>query len=187
VSFDFKESVPPNRLKMKRTNGIIRKQICLGREAVMDFRLIFSTAFLLGGLACVIAGLVQRKRARDAASWPTVQGQVIESGLQEHRTYDSESGASINFLPVVQFRYTLLGQVYSGDHISFGNVYYDKRTAMKKIAPYTAGSLVTIHYDPDNPANAVLEIKAIGSNLLLILGGAFMFLGILAVIFLPEL
>ena len=151
----------------------------------MLLKFIFSAVFLIAGLACVIANLVQRKRAKEAETWPTVPGVVTSSGLQEERSYDSDSGTSINYKPVVQYTYTIMGQTFTGDQLSFGNVNYDHRTATKKITPYPQGAQVMVHYDPDNPLNAVLETKAAGSVVFMIVGIVFMLIGILAVAFIP--
>jgi hypothetical protein len=153
----------------------------------MLLKAIFSAVFLIAGLACVIANLVQRKRANEAKTWPTVAGVVTSSGLQEQRSYDSESGTSISYKPVVTYTYTLMGQTFTGEQLSFGNMNYDRGTAAKKIAPYPQGAQVLVHYDPDNPLNAVLETKAAGSILFLIIGILFMFIGVLAVFFLPAM
>jgi hypothetical protein len=153
----------------------------------MLFKAIFSAVFLIAGLACVIANLVQRKRAKEAEAWPTALGVVIASGMQEQRSYDSESGTSINYKPVVTYTYTIMGQTFTGEQLSFGNMNYDRSTAAKKIAPYPQGSQVMVHYDPDNPLNAVLETKAAGSILFLIIGILFMLIGVLSVFFLPPM
>jgi hypothetical protein len=147
----------------------------------MLLKFIFSAVFLIAGLACVISNLVQRKRAKEAEAWPTVPGTVVSSGLQEQRSYDSDSGTSISYKPVVQYKYTIMGQAFSGDQIAFGNTSFDHRTATKKIAPYPQGAQVMVHYDPDNPLNAVLETKASGSVGLLIGGIVFMLIGIVSV------
>lgn len=151
----------------------------------MLLKFIFSAVFLIAGLACVIANLVQRKRAKEAETWPTVPGVVTSSGLQEERSYDHDSGTSINYKPVVQYTYTIMGQTFTGDQLSFGTVSYDHRTAEKKIAPYPQGAQVMVHYDPDNPLNAVLETKAAGSVVFMIVGIVFMLIGVLAVVFIP--
>ena len=155
------------------------------KEVGMSEKLIFSAIFLLAGLGSIIINLIQRKRAKEAETWPTVPGVVMSSGLQEHRSHDSDSGTSINYEPVVTYTYAIMGQTFTGDHIAFGNVYYDYRTASKKIAPYPQGTSVVVHYDPDNPLNAVLETKAAGGTAFLIVGIVFMIVGVLMVFFMP--
>ncbi len=147
----------------------------------MVLKFVFSAVFLLAGLGCIIVNLVQRKRAKEAETWPIVPGVVISSGLQEKRSYDSDSGTSISYEPVVQYKYSIMGQEFTGDHISFGNAAYDYRTASRKIAPYPQDTQVSVHYDPDNPLNAVLETKVAGSVVFLIVGIVFMLIGIISV------
>lgn len=144
---------------------------------------IFGLIFVVVGLVLLLVSISQRKKAKAAEAWPTVPGVVLSSGLQENHHYDSsDHRTEINYEPVVQYQYSLMGQNYTGTHISFGNMSYDYRTASKKIAPYPQGTPVTVHYDPNNPTNAVLETKAAGGVMLLIMGILFMVIGIVVAV-----
>lgn len=144
----------------------------------MGLAIVFGVVFFGIGLALLLVGISSRKKAKAAEAWPTAPGIIQNSGLQENRHYDSEDHhTEINYEPQVQYQYSVMGQTYNGDHLAFGKASYDFRTASKKIAPYPQGAAVTVHYDPANPTNAVLETKAAGGVVLLIIGVLFMAIG----------
>ena len=153
----------------------------------MYFNLIFSTAFIVVGLIFILVSLIQRKNAKKAEEWPTIPGVVLSTGLQEQHSYDSDSGSSTTYKPVVQYQYSIMGQKYNGDRVTFGSVSYDYNTAAKKIAAYPQGASVIVHYDPNDPSKAVLEAKSASGWIFLVLGVIFVVTGILAAIFLPML
>ena len=149
----------------------------------MGLTIVFGVVFFGIGLALLLVGVNGRKKAKAAEAWPTVPGVIQSSGLQENRHYDAEDHhTEINYEPQVQYQYSLMGQTYTGTHLAFGKASYDYRTASKKIAPYPQGAAVTVHYDPADPANAVLETKAAGGVVLLIIGILFMVIGFVVAI-----
>jgi hypothetical protein len=147
-----------------------------GRESMLNY--IIPAIFAFVGLILLLVAINQMNKARAAEAWPTVPGVVLSSGLEEHRSYDaSDHSTNITYEPGVQYQYNLMGQTLTGTHIAFGSASFDYNTASRKIAPYPQGAQVTVHYDPANPANpanAVLETKAAGGVILLILGIVFM-------------
>lgn len=148
---------------------------------------IFGGIFLLVGLILVFVAISQRKKAQAAEAWPVAPGLILSSGLANHNSYDSDSGSTTNYEPQVQYQYTIMGQPYTGNQLSFGTAQYDYNTAAKKIAPYPQGTPVTVHYDPSNPVNAVLETKAAAGGILLAIGILFIVIGLAAIIFLPMM
>lgn len=145
----------------------------------MNFMIIFGLIFFAVGAAMLVIAIIQGNKAKAAEAWPTIPGVVLSSGLQEHRHYDSEDqSTSINYEPQVIYQYSIMGQNYQSNHIAFGSMQYDYNTAFKKIQPYPQGAPVTVHYNPTDPSNAVLETKSAGGVLLYILGGIFILIGI---------
>jgi hypothetical protein len=134
------------------------------------------------GIILVITAIVSRKRAQVAQSWPTTMGQMLALNIEEHRSYDSQDHHTrISYKPVVQYSYGVAGQAFYSDRIGFGANTFDRNTAQLKIAPYTVGAGVTVHYNPEDPAKAVLETNASGSNLFMIVGIIFAVMGLLAI------
>jgi hypothetical protein len=140
--------------------------------------IVFTIVFVLIGAALFAFGIAQRNKAKAAQAWPTAPGVILASGLDQHTSYDSDRGSSTTYAPQVQYQYDVMGSTYTGNQLAFGNASYDYRTASKRIAPYPQGAQVTVHYDPANPANAVLETKASGSVILLVLGVIFAGIGL---------
>jgi hypothetical protein len=146
--------------------------------------LIIGFIFGLLGVIFLVIGLVNRKKAQTAKGWPTTQGTIVSTEIREHSDIDTEDGSTtINYEPVVQYSYNVMGVSYTGTKIGYGANRFDRGTAQKKLDRYQAGTMVTVHHNPDDPRNAVLEVEASGSKLFLVLGIIFLVLGMIIVCF----
>lgn len=138
--------------------------------------------FFLLGAGLAIFGFVQRKKAKTTETWPTTSGSIVSSQLDQKTTTDYDDGhtsTSTSYTPIVEYTYQVGGQTYQGSHIFPGaSMSYDHGTAQGIINRYQPGVAVTVHYDPADPTQAVLETKSKGGNLFLILGSVFAVLGI---------
>lgn len=144
----------------------------------MSIVTLVGIVFIVIGLVLLLVGIGQKKKAKAAEEWPTVQGMIMSSGLQEKRHYDSDTHrTSVTYEPQVQYEYSLMGTSYQGNSLSFGKASYNYNTATKKIAPYPQGASVTVHYDPADPSKAVLETKSAGGTFLIIMGIFFLAIG----------
>jgi len=153
------------------------------KEENMGIMIVVGVVFLAVGLALLLVGINQGKKAKAAEAWPTVPGVMLSSGLKENRSYDSETHrTSVTYEPQVQYQYSLMGQTYQGDHLAFGKAGYGYNTASKKIAPYAQGANVVVHYDPADPSKAVLETKAAGGVLMIVIGAIFLVIGLIIAI-----
>ena len=145
--------------------------------------ILFGVIFLGAGLTLLLVSSSQRKKAQAAESWPTAPGVILSSTLQQHQSFDSEDQqTTINYEPQVQYQYSVMGQIFTGNSIAFGKMSYDYRTASRKIAAYPQGAAVTVHFNPDLPSQAVLEAKAAGGVLLLVLAILFVVIGAVVLI-----
>lgn len=151
------------------------------------FTILFGGGFTLGGLIFLTAYVVQQIKANAAKAWPTVPGTVLSAGLNAQTSFRSSGSSSTTYAPNVIYDYSLMGQKYTGNQLAFGNVYYDYPTAARKVVKYSPGMVVAVYYDPDNPANAVLETRSFAAGILLLMGIVFLLVGILSFIFLPVL
>ena len=149
----------------------------------MGFMILIGVVFLIIGLVLLLVGINQGKKAKAAEAWPTVPGVILSSGLKENRQYDSDDGrTTVTYEPQVQYQYSLMGQTYQGDRLAFGKVSYNYGLASKKLAPYAQGANVVVHYDPADPSKAVLETKAAGGVILIVIGAIFMVLGLIVAV-----
>lgn len=90
-----------------------------------------------------------------AQSWPGTSGMVLTSSVQSRRT-----GRSISTFPVVVYRYEVNGKTYQSQTIRAGEQFMNVRVigqAQATAARYQAGTAVTVYYNPENPAESVLE------------------------------
>ncbi len=142
--------------------------------------LVLAVVFLGVGVLLVIIALMQRNKAKKAESWQTVSGQITASTITENRHRDSDGHTQINYQPLVQYTYEIDGLTYNGGRIAFGANSFDYNTAQGMAAKYPVGASVTVHYDPAQPGEAVLETKAAGSKVFLIIGIVFAVIGLLS-------
>lgn len=124
-------------------------------ELLLVAGIIVFVFFILNVIFLAIIFFMRRKMAV-VSQWPSTMGMVNASYL-ERRHSSSESG-STNY-PVVQYSYQVSGQAYQGIKIAPGPE-VGGTGAGKVVARYPAGAQVMVFYNPQNPAEAVLERKA---------------------------
>lgn len=119
-----------------------------------------------GGILCWTAANVVDALA--SRRWPQVRGTIIASKLQRSR--DSEGGYS--YRPDVSYRYAVKGKEFVARRTRFGD--WLKLgwpgVADRVVRRYPVGAAILVHYNPQDPAEAVLEP---GLNGLLFGGAAF--------------
>jgi len=95
-------------------------------------------------------------RYQDAKTWPSVQGTVQISKIRAHK----EWMLSV-FEPHLIYSYTVAGKGYTGDTVRIGHakMMWSKEDATGLLQNYPAGKTVTVYYDPDEPTEALLELK----------------------------
>jgi hypothetical protein len=126
----------------------------------VDKPVTFVQALMILGSMCfpVAAFLAARRRwfearARDAVAWPTVAGKVEGSRIEKMA---AQYGTKYRL--ALAYRYQVGGQDYEGDRVEFGPRRVGSEELIERLADkYLAGADVTVHYDPDDPATAVLE------------------------------
>jgi len=135
------------------------------------------------GIGLLVFGFIQRRKAKSTEAWPTASGTIVSARLDQHaRTerHDGHSYTSTSYNPVVEYTYQIGQQVYQGNRVFPGaTMSYDLGTAQGIVNRYQPGMAVTVHYDPADPTQAVLETKSKGGNLFLILGAVFAIIGML--------
>ena len=119
--------------------------------------------------AAIIAGVTMMSASSAARGWPVAPGQIVERGVGPSTT----SGASRPgryFEPRVTYRYTVGGKPYSGHRIGLGTAAYDEDQA-RRVAD-DLPERVDVHYNPADPADAVLQPSSIGAAIAVLIGGA---------------
>jgi hypothetical protein len=136
---------------------------------------IFILAFAGAGVFLLVKSFKDRKKAEASQGWPTTQGQIIAARISESTSTDSDGDRSTSYSPAVEYTYNVAGQEYKGNKVAFGFTqgYGRYAKAQAALARYPLGAQVTVFYDPANPADAVLERKAGGSTISLVMGIIF--------------
>jgi len=91
-------------------------------------------------------------RQAATGAWPAAQGEVLDSHVVSHR-----GRKSTTYRPEVTFRYTVDGRSYTADTVTRGTTFADSSSyAQRVVNSHPRGRRVSVHYNPDNPAEAVL-------------------------------
>jgi hypothetical protein len=125
------------------------------------------------GVALYVSQFRQGLRATASKRWPVSPGTVVASALEK-----SPDGRW-RYRAAVQYRYRAGGKEYQSDRIFWGGNEGRQKHMASVIAAYPQGSKVSVHYDPQNPAEAVLDpAQHIGSRPLVLYAMAMITLGL---------
>lgn len=99
----------------------------------------------------------RRSAAKQAASlaWPRCDGRITHAAVESARDKDDNETYSAH----IAYAYSVNGQSFNADRLTWGGRASsgDSRAAEAAVARYPVGSAVQITYNPENPAEAVLE------------------------------
>ena len=113
---------------------------------------LFTALSLLCGIALIALALWLRSHARRCVHWPSVEGVILESRVDD---------AHLEMMkPVLRYRYEVNGRSHVGFRVSFSGYGISRDSMQRLIDPYPMGSIVRVHYDPNDPAAAVLDNTA---------------------------
>jgi hypothetical protein len=136
---------------------------------------------LVMGLFILRMGFAQKSLAEQAAKWPITTGRIDASGLQKFQIRDRLQCGGYRpwqtvFKSRVVYSYSVVGQRYAADRIAFGsNVTASLPSLVSgQSERYLQGDEVEVHYDPANPAAAVLECRVRGLWVLWVSASAFL-------------
>jgi len=125
------------------------------------------------GVALYVSQFRQGLRATASKRWPVSPGTVVASALEK-----SPDGRW-RYRAAVQYRYRASGKDYQSDRIFWGGNEGRHKHMASVIAAYPQGSKVSVHYDPQNPGEAVLDpTQHIGSRPLVLYAMAMIALGL---------
>jgi hypothetical protein len=89
----------------------------------------------------------------ESPAWPTTSGTITTSRVDEHHRYEEATRYRLD----VTYEYSVDGQQYVSDNFDFWASQFTRRSqAQDMVEKYLSGTSVIVHYDPDNPENAVL-------------------------------
>jgi len=141
---------------------------------------LFVLLFAGIGVFLIYHSIRSRRKAESSQGWPSTSGQVSEARVSHHTSTDADGDTQDSYSPEVRYHYQTGGQEYDGSKIGFGfqQSFNSRSQAEQALTRFPEGSQVTVYYNPANPAEAVLERKAGGSTLSLVLGIIFLLVGL---------
>jgi hypothetical protein len=105
------------------------------------------------GLSWLLYSQYEVFHARD---WPSVQGWVVESTSSWHRT----RGGGRSYRPSIRYNYEVGGRTYTGARIWLAkDETFGEQAIGRFLSHYPTGGMVTVRYDPADPAQAALLIE----------------------------
>jgi hypothetical protein len=108
--------------------------------------------FLLWGTVVSVIQTRALWRGWQARRWPATTGQVLDVGLRYHRARRG------GYLPEVRYRYAVGGQELVGSRLRFGGrTLLSERAAKAALRGAQPGAEVAVHYNPQDPREAVLQ------------------------------
>jgi len=128
--------------------------------------LITTLPFVIVALVFVYIWLRGRRASSITKSWPTTTGRVLYSQVEWRHSSGRSGGA---YYPSVVYEYQINGQTYQSNTIHPGmEVGYGgfRSKVDQTVAKYPAGGMVEVFYNPENPAQAVLEHSATGNSIM---------------------
>ena len=135
-------------------------------ELLITVGVIVLVLILLNVIFLAILFFTRRKMSQVSA-WPTTSGVVMSSMLESRSSEDGYTD-----YPVVQYSYQVGAQAFQSSRLAPGPE-VGGSGARKVIERYPAGARVNVFYNPQNPAEAILEKKAPAQALLWIILGIF--------------
>jgi hypothetical protein len=152
-----------------------------------NIRILMFFAVLVVGLISIAVAVKHFMKAKTAAeTWLTASGVILSSNLDLKIRRSSKGHTVHTYQPQVSYEYTVMGQSYTGDHISFGSGCYNSIKTDKIIAAYPKDAQVTVHYDPADPSKSVLETKATAGMAYLVKGIVFIVPGAMVLLGFPK-
>jgi len=139
----------------------------------------FVLVFVGAGGLLIYQSIRSRKKAESSQSWPATTGHITDAHVSHHTSTDSDGDTSDHYSPKVRYTYPVAGTTYEGDKIGFGfqQSFGNASKAQAALTRYPVGGQISVFYDPNNPADAVLERRAGGSNVSLMIGIVFLVIG----------
>jgi hypothetical protein len=120
---------------------------------------------IAAGVCLIVFGGYLRILSLRSRSWPVTTGVITDSYWRTRtKGYRKEKTRA-----EIRYRYTVGGQIYRGDVISYGEMFFASDEA--RLQRYPQGAAVEVHYDPRDPGLAVLESGAGKAPGLFILAG----------------
>ena len=122
--------------------------------------------FVATGVVLIVGGVYFRMLSLRSRSWPVVPGVITESRI----TYSGTGTKRTSSGSHIAYQYAVNGKFYKGSVVSYAPDILESATGT--VSRYSQGAEVQVHYDPRDPATAVLDPGTGLTPLFALLGGA---------------
>ena len=98
-------------------------------------------------------------RSVTSQAWPTVEGRVVESKVEERVNDDDDGNRSYYYETVITYEYFVAGNRYSNSRLGWeDNLFRDSMAEAQQFADlYPTGKSVIVHFDPEKPEFSLLD------------------------------
>lgn len=130
----------------------------------MSFNPMWAMVAFLGGsgLALLIFGWYELRRSRGTLHWPTTEGTISKSHIEESEVAYSNNGVQ-SFrrirIPIIGYTFAAGGMTITSERLRIGSPLLSHNESLPEptIARYPLGKKITVYYDPSKPDNCVIE------------------------------
>ena len=111
------------------------------------------------GLGVFLLGVFKVRKLRASQSWAIAMGTIVESSVEESFCRGSDDlPDSWSYTPVIRYQFHAQGQTIVGDRSGFDRKSYSKMLdAQAVVGRYPLGAQVNVFFDPEKPADSVLQ------------------------------
>jgi hypothetical protein len=118
----------------------------------MNIPLIIGLLFAAFSALMLRLALRNLSQATASLDWSSTAGTLVEARLWGTRNVDGKMVPAEHL--VAEYRYEVSGQDYRGTAVAFYTLVYPETTEF--VAAHPIGPSITVHYNPDAPAQSVL-------------------------------
>ena len=92
--------------------------------------------------------------------WPSVTGKIMQSEIE--KSYGSYRASAPSKEAVIVYRYQVNDAFFTSDRVLWGGETYSYAFSEpdRLLSKYPVGKFISVYYNPENPAEAVLERRA---------------------------
>ena len=119
-------------------------------------KLVGAVIFISVGILIAFSAYSTYKTSEESKTWPTVNGKIIRSEIEQHDSTTGEGPDKKNPAPEyakIAYQYNVDGQRYESTKISFTS---SSGNAQQIISRYPKGKSVRVYYNPEKTSQAVL-------------------------------
>jgi hypothetical protein len=145
---------------------------------------VYGGIFLFVGAIAFFSAFPEWVHDRASQHWPAVYGRIVsaEVAVAERKKKPNDTRPTKFYQPLIVYQYQVDDQQLTGSRRYFGVGSEEKenpKPAEKIVSDYPAGKQVRVYYDPQRPAESVLQPGggAVGNTILCLIGGTLLLIG----------